>query len=225
MLNFFRTRYPALILYLVSSVLTIIGLIFELDYLVFLAKPIIAPSIIYYYLQIVNLKFDWLFLIAVLTSFISDMFVLVDNGISIVVILLNLFVYFIFINFLLKDFFESKISLKNSHEFLIILLCFFFLLFLIMDLFHNLDRSMYYIYTFYGIILSFLSAIAVYLNLKSQNNRTLNGLLMSICFILSDIFYVLYHYQIKIEIFLVINLIAQIFSYYYMIGYIISKKA
>lgn len=222
--NLFQ-KYPALFVYFVSSILAIIGFVSRNESLLLIAKPIIVPAIFYYYLQRTRFKLDWLFTIAILSSFISDMFVLFkyeDEHIPIA--FLNMFVYLIFLYFLLKDVVFNQEYLKRSLYFVAITAGFLIILYIMLDLIKDVDTFSSHLYVVYGLVLTVLATLSVYTYIFDQNIRSFYALLMCICFITTDIFYTIFNFYLQMQVFIVVNLIAQFVSYYYMVRYITAKK-
>lgn len=183
------------------------------------------PAIFYYYLQKENFKVNWLFCAAIWSSFISDMIVLLkypDGDLSIAIF--NIILYLLIIVFLLKDLAPNMINFKLISYFFFIIVSFFAITYIVLGLMSGLDHFMLTVYMIYGVILSILSSIAVFNHFFIQSERTFYGLIMSFCFIISDVFFAIYNFYLKMEIFIILNLAAQFISYYYMIEYITSTK-
>lgn len=219
-------KYPALLLYLVSSVLAIIGVVEHNESLLLLAKPIIVPAVFYYYLQRIKFSIDWLFFVAIVSSFASDMLVLFkyeDEHIPIA--LLNMFVYLIFIYFICKDIRFSAEYLKRIAYFVTIISVFLGIVYIMIDLIKGVDSFSINLYVIYGVVLSVLATLSVYNYIFDQNNRSFYALLMCICYVTTDIFYTIYNFYLPMEVFIIVNLIAQFISYYYMVHYITAKKS
>ena len=84
----------------------------------------------------------------------------------------------------------------------------------------GLDSLTFNVFVFYGILLSSLSALICYNHLNRPTLRSYYALLMCICFIISDVFFAIYNFYLKIEIFISLNVTGQFVSYYYMVRYI-----
>lgn len=214
---------PAFIVYLIASFFAVIGIALNNDFLVLLSKPIIVPSIFFYYLQIKKTKINWLFTIAVLFSFIADMIILFElqNG-DVSVALLNIGMYLIFLYLSVKEFSYKSMTILNFPYFIIIVFAFMSILCIMLDLMTNLDSLLHNLFVFYGIILSLLASVIVFNHLKNFSLRTFYALIMCICFVTSDVFFALYNFYLKMAVFTIFNVTVQFASYYYMIKYFTS---
>ena len=212
---------PALIAYLISSFLAVLGIVSDNDFLVLLMKPVIVPAIFFYYMQTRRTKVNWLFLIAMLSSFIADMIILfqLENG-DIPIILLNLLMYLIFFYFAIKDMPYRNLTVFNFFYFILIVCCFLSILYFVLDLMTGLDSFLHYLLIVYGILLSLLSSVIVFNHIKLLYLKTFYAVIMCICFVTSDIFFAVYNFYLKMEVFTIFNLTVQFASYYYMVKYI-----
>lgn len=216
---------PAIVLYVIAIAITILASYFNNDLLLLIAKPIIIPAIFFYYLQLEKFKVNWLFTIALLSDFITDMIVLFQIGDAIYTILfLNTITYLILGYFVISD-----LSLRNlgNEKIVYIILAFvgnYFILYFVLDLIEVSNTNLFYAYLIYGLILTTFSSI-VGINFFSKNNlKYTYASIMCGCFVLSDAFYALFNYYIKLDAFNILNMITQFASYYYMVKYITSKS-
>lgn len=219
-----KTNNPSLFLYLFASVFAVFGIVIGNDLITLLMKPMIIPAILYYYFQTKRGKINWLFLIILLSNFISDMLVLFElpDG-NIQIALLNMFSYLIFIYFTTKN-----VSLKNIPNisffyFILIVIGCITILYVVLGLMSGLDDFSNNLYIIYGIILSALASIIGFNHLNQQSEKTFYALIMCICFIISDVFFAVYNFYLNLEIFIVLNVTIQFVSYYYMVRYITCK--
>lgn len=215
---------PAFFVYLFASFFAVIGIVIKNDLLVLLMKPIIVPSIFFYYIQIKKRKIDWLFLIALLLSFIADMIILfeLEDG-DIPIALLNMGMYLVFLYFSIKEMPYRRLSVFNFPSFLLIVIGFLIVSFIILDMMTGLDSFMHSLFLIYGIILSLLASIIVFNHMKFLNIKTFYALIMCMCFVTSDVFFAIYNFYLKMEVFTIFNVSAQFASYYYMVKYFTCK--
>lgn len=216
---------PAIVLYIIAISITILASYFNNDLLLLIVKPIIIPAIFFYYLQLEKFKVNWLFTAALLSDFITDMIVLFQIGDAIYTILfLNTIAYLILGYFVISD-----LSLRNlgNEKIFYIVLAFvgnYLILYFVLDLIEVSNTILFYAYLIYGLILTTLSSF-VGINFFSKNNlKYTYASIMCGCFVLSDAFYALFNYYIKLDAFSILNMITQFASYYYMVKYITSKS-
>ncbi|WP_300569224.1 lysoplasmalogenase family protein [Flavobacterium sp.] len=215
---------PAFIMYLIASFFAVMGIAMKNDLLVLLMKPIIVPSVFFYYMQVKESKINWLFSIALLLSFAADMIILFDleDG-DIPVALLNIGMYLIFIYFSIKDMPNKNLSVFNFSTFLLIVIAFLIVSYIVLDMMTGLDNFMHNLFLIYGIVLSVLASVIVFNHMKFLNIKTFYAVIMCICFVTSDIFFAIYNFYLKMEVFTIFNVTVQFASYYYMVKYFTSK--
>lgn len=220
-----KTNNPSLFLYLFASIFVVIGIIMGNEPMVFLMKPMIIPAILYYYIQIKKEKTNWFFIIALLSNFSSDMLVLfkLDNGDALIA-LLNMVSYSMFLYFAIKEISLNNLSNMKFFYFALIVIGCITILYVILGLMSGLDNFYNNLYIVYGVLLCTLSSIIGFNHINKQNEKTFYALIMCICFITSDVFFAIYNFYLNLEVFVVLNVIAQFTSYYYMVRYITTRN-
>jgi hypothetical protein len=220
-----KVNSPAFVLFLIASFFAILGVAIDNEFIVLLSKPVIAPAIFFHYIQIKRGPVNWLFFMAIFCSFVADMIVVfqMSEG-DIPIAFLNICMYLIFTYFVIKDLEKENITIFRFFYFLLIVCLYLAVLYVILDLMTGLDSFMFNIFVLYGLILSVLSAIIGFNYINRHCGRTFYALLMCICFIVSDVFFAIYNFYLKIEIFILFNLFAQFTSYYFMVKYFTSKS-
>lgn len=216
---------PALIVYLISSFLAVIGIVMRNDFLVLLMKPVIVPSMFFYYLQTKKTKVNWLFLIAMLSSFIADMIILfqLENG-DIPIVLLNLIMYLIFFYFAIKDMPYKNLTVFSFVYFSLIICSFLSVLYFVLDLMTGLDSFLHYLFVVYGILLSLLASVIIFNHIKLLRLKTFYAVIMCICFVTSDVFFAISNFYLQMDVFIIFNITVQFASYYYMVKYITCEE-
>lgn len=221
-----KSKYPSLILYTIASVVTIITTILDCDWLTFFIKPIIVPAIFYYYLQRNDFKIDGLFFLGLLSSYASDVIVLLNlENHQVIITLLNLLTYVIMLYYVVHDFLAKKIGLQKIVCFSGNLLSFLAVVYIMMTLISDISTVTRTIYIVYGFVLSVLASLAIINHVGTHNLRTFYGLIMCVCFVTTDVFYIVYNFYVNMQVFLLLNLAAQFVSYYYMINYMITSSS
>ena len=76
----------------------------------------------------------------------------------------------------------------------------------------------------YGLISSILASLAIINHVSTPNLKTFYSLIMCICFVTTDVFYIVYNFYMKMDVFLLLNLAAQFVSYFYMISYMTTAS-
>lgn len=211
---------PSLVLYAIASILVIIAKVFGFELLMLAVKPMVVPAIYYYYLQTRTTRVNLWFSIAIWLFFIADMLMLILGQSGILWIMgCGIASYLIMVLFAVQDTRQVRPSVFNIAFViaLITLLC--YLLVTILSLNMEPINENYIFYTIYGVVLIMLVTVCTfnYLNFTTQN--FLNLCLMSLCMLLSDLFYSLNRFVVPLPILDHINLFAQFMSYYFMVSY------
>lgn len=220
---------PALILYFASCLVYIFSVAFHWDATVtLLVKPIITPAIYFYYWLESNGKVGLLPTLAIWFFFIGDMLILIEyNNLLIPLMLLNLAAYLIMGYYLTKDILKLKNPEISSHTILIVCLVIAFLLSLLyaaLTLVFTTSDANYELLTVYGIILVLLAIEAVLFYIIKSNQAGFFLAISVLCLVICDLFYVLYNYYAQLEVFIIINVSCQAFSFYFIVKYFLYRN-
>lgn len=220
-----KLNYPALVIYVVASAITIISMIIGCDSLTFFVKPIIVPAIFFYYLQRNKYVVNWLFFLAVASSYASDMIVLLEHkNDQVVITLLNMITYLVMLYYVVHDLSIKKIGVQKAVYFVANLLSFLGIVYIMLSLMTEMNSVSLTMYVVYGFIISLLASLAIINQITTHNLKTFYGLVMCICFVTTDVFYVVYNFYMNMIVFLMLNLSAQFISYFYMVKYVTASK-
>jgi hypothetical protein len=184
----------------------------------------IIPSLFIYYLVSNNYKISPLKIIIFLAFFIRDVFnTLKINESAMGSFLCVLFVYILLLFIALKEFKKFKFSHKDITSILILIFVIGAICYSVLNLnLENLELD-FSLYVFFGVILSLLGISSIINYIKSESHVFFNGMLMSICFIITDIFFVLYKFYFYNYAFTFVSLITQFLSYFFMVNYLLEK--
>ena len=217
----------ALILYFTAFVIYMIAVIIGSDNLELFSKPIIIPSIYYFYYISVRGKIDYLFSLSVLSFFIGEILHLISReefNVSGLVFLL--IPYFIVLYFIFQDLIyylkKKKINL-NTFSFYIIVMLLVYLLFNALMMMIEEKSFEFFIYFLYGILL-LLMGILAFVMLINYNNRTIlyTGFMVG-CFLISDLFFVFSKNIPDLLALKMINVATQELSFFCYISYFVYR--
>ena len=217
----------ALILYFIAFIFYIIAVLIGSDNLELFSKPIIIPSIYYFYYISVRGKIDYLFSLSVLSFFIGEILHLISReefNVSGLVFLL--IPYFIVLYFIFQDLIyylkKKKINL-NTFSFYIIVMLLVYLLFNALMMMIEEKSFEFFIYFLYGILL-LLMGILAFVMLINYNNRTIlyTGFMVG-CFLLSDLFFVFSKKIPDLIALKLINVATQELSFFCYISYFVYR--
>jgi len=222
-----RDYKPSLVLYFTACTLYMLAVVVKNENLLLLAKPVIVPSIMFYYWQEVKGKVSLEYLTIVLLFFFGDMIVLLEVQNSFIfIVCLFLIAYCIFLKSLCKCMWRFGLKIKQKSHLVVLLVCVFFLIYLLiatLDLLLESETKHIGFLVFYGIILVIIGVVSALNYIVRPIRLTFFMCLASLCFIISDVFYILKSYYYELEILDWFNNLAQVLSYYYVTKYFIIK--
>lgn len=217
----------ALILYFTAFVLYIIAVLIGSDNLELFSKPIIIPSIYYFYYISVRGKINYLFSFSVWSFFIGEILHLIsreDFNISGLIFLL--IPYFIILYFIIQDliYYLKKQKIKlNTFSFYIILMLLIYLFFNVLMMMIEESSFDFFIYALYGITLLLMGILVFVMQINYSNRTILFSALMVACFIVSDLFFVFYKKFPDLLALKMINVTTQELSFFCYISYFIFR--
>jgi hypothetical protein len=223
-----KTTTPALILYMLSGLIFFLSSINGIDYLMLISKPIIIPSIFFYYWQKCQDKINFWFSLVLFLLFVSGVLNLFDGEkIFFYVIVFNFFAYCILLFFTLKSIFELKFHLPDKINLSYIILMFLFLsslLYISLFLMLDLKFELYFVIIIYGISSVLLGSLSTILYTQQQNQANFFLMMTSFTFIVSDLFYVMYYYYYDFVFFRGISIFSYLVSFYLLVNYFLLRK-
>lgn len=223
-----KASTPALILYIISGLIFFLSSIMGYEYLVLIAKPIIVPSIFFYYWQESQGKINFWFSLILFCLFASEIFNLFDGSqIFVFVVLFNLSAYCILLSFIIKKLLKLKIRVLDKINLSYIILMFLFLccllyvsLFLVFDTSFKL-YGFIAIYDFVLVTIGFLNALLYVFD----HNKANTYLMMTVfSFIICDLFFAIYYYYYDFIFFRYISIVCNIISLYFLVRYFLLGK-
>lgn len=223
-----KASTPALILYIISGLLFFLSSVMGDEYLVLITKPIIVPSIFFYYWQESYGKINFWFSLTLFCLFASEIFNLFEgNQIFVFVILFNLFAYCILLGFIVKKLRKLNIRFLDKINLSYIILMFLFLSCLLyVGLFLVFDPSfkLYAFIAVYGFILVTIVFLNTLLYVFKNNKANTYLMMTTFSFIICDLFFVIYYYYYNFIFFRYISIICNIISLYFLVRYFLSSE-
>jgi hypothetical protein len=184
----------------------------------------VVPSIFIYYFTSNNYKIDLFKAGVFLFSFIGDVFILMDYEDSETGSVLSfLIVYVLLVIPLIGGLKKIKLDKVALVSLIIVIIAMVVLSTTILSLQLEKMKTNFVILVIYSIVLSTLICISVVKYVAKGTFAYLNFLLMSVCLLLSDIFYVLNGFYLSLSVFSLIEMLCQVFSYFFMVSYFIEK--
>lgn len=217
----------ALILYFSAFILYVIAVLIESDNLELFSKPIIIPSIYYYYYISVRGKISYLFSFSVLSFFVGEILYLISpEDFNVLGLIFLLIPYFFILYFIIQDlnYYLKKQKIKlNTFSFYIILMLLVYLFFDVLMMMIEESSFDFFIYALYGLTLLLMGILAFVMLINYSNRTILYTGFMVACFIVSDLFFVFYKKLPDLLALKMINVTTQELSFFCYISYFISR--
>jgi hypothetical protein len=219
-----KASTPSLILFFTTSAMVVLFKLLNYDDLVLFGKSIIIPSLFIYYLVSNNYKITFFKGLIFLLLFVRDIFTTLNISASAMgAFLCILMVYILLLYLALKDFKYLKFYLRDSLSIFILILAIGTICYSVLNLkLEHLELD-FWLYVVFGIILSLLSVISIINYNKNGSYAFFNAMVMCICFIITDIFFVVYKFYFYNYSFILISIITQFLSYFFMVNYLLEK--
>lgn len=220
-----KASTPSLILFFITSVLALIFKLIGYNDLVLCTKSIIIPSLFIYYLVSNNYKISFFKGVIFLLLFVRDIFTTLNISESAMgSFLCVLAVYVLLLYLSQKDFKRLIFSYRDSMSIFILILGIGTICYSVLNLkLENLELD-FSLYVTFGIILSVLGIVSIINYIKNGSYAFFSAMLMCICFIITDIFFVLYKFYFYNYVFTLISIITQFSSYFFMVTYFLEKE-
>lgn len=220
-----KASTPSLILFFVTSFLVIVFKLAEIDTLVLLFKSIVIPSLFIYYLVSNNYKLSRFASVLFMLFFIRDSLTTLNISESALgSFLCVLVVYHLLAYLALKDFSLLRFKWKDSLFISVLVLGITTICYSVLNLqLENLELN-FYLYVYFGVVLSFLSVISIVNYIKKNTYMFFIAMVMCVCFIITDIFFVLYKFYFYNYVVTLISIVTQFLSYFFMVKYLLEKE-
>lgn len=212
-------------IYFLIAIVYVIASLFHFENLILLSKPALLPILYFYYMEEIKVKPSQFVLLSVCLFFIGDVLSLISVQDYYIQSLSFLLVpYLLLLKRLTNDFVklvqQYKWSILNFSVFITVILL-FYLFFSIVNLLAIKDVVEQYIIYVFGLTLVFLAIISTTLFMFNDSKSNVYMMLAVITFVVSNLFFIFNQKVDSNLIFLVLNTIAQVLSYFFYIKYFI----
>lgn len=188
------------------------------------SKGVLVPSIFIYYLITNNYKIDLLKILIFIFSFCGEVYFLIDNTYTEMIPIVSFLLVYIFIlKYVISDFKKIKLYKKDFSPILIAVLLILILFCSILNLQFERMEIDFSLIVIYSSVLAFLSFLSFACFISKPSYSFLNLILMSTCFIISDIFYMLDNFYFTLSTFRILGSSTQVLSYYFLVTYFIEQ--
>lgn len=223
-----KASSPALILYIFSSTLYLLSIIFEYSDLILLFKPIIASSMLFYYLQECKGKINLWYTLVLILLFISGILnTFEDELVLIYIIIVNFFVYGILLINTILSLFKLRIKLLDKINVSYVIITSIFLMtlaYVSIFVVFNPTSDIYYFIVLYSLVLLFLGIFNTIKFISNYSKANVYLMISTFCFIICDLFYALYYYYYDFIFFRYISILCNVINFYFLVNYFLEKR-
>lgn len=219
---------PALVLYMIAGIVYFISSVVGNEYLIFISKPVISTAIIFHYWQESNGKVNPWHILVLLLFFISGILNLFEDAkVLEYILVLNCLGYLILLSHIIKNLFEFKIKFTDSVNLVYVFFMVLFLSCLMYVLLFLVFDSSYELYIhmiIYGFILSTLVILNSALYNIKHTRADVYLMLTSFCYLMADLFYIIYYYYFDFPLFRYLTLASNVISYYFLVNFFLETN-
>ncbi len=220
-----KANTPALILYFTACISSILLYLIGQEWLVGYAKAVVVPAIFYYYWVSSKFRIEFMKILVFLSYFIGEVIFMMDYEHSFMASLWSFFVgNLLLLWYFILDLKRVRLRSIDIFPILFVVALLTYLFISIINLKFDENEKYFTTFTLYGIGLETLGVATVMNFICRGSKAAVYGVLMFICLLLSDIFYLLYNYYLYLPVFHVITISNQVLSYFFMALYFLERN-
>lgn len=210
--------------YITMSVLAVLAMMVDNEWLMLLTKPSIIPALLIYYFSSEKKYVSPVLFTILLLYFVSDALALLEFQNSTMYIMIIDFIPYLLLG---KVVIEDAVNVKfRKHEFLIALFAFLSLMiimFFLIDSLTNSNKEFANAIICYGVVLAIYVSSSLYIYLVTNLDFAMYILIASIFGLVADIIYIITNMVFYVKALNYIEFVLQIISYFYIIAYFLKR--
>ena len=215
-------------LYILAGVLYVVSSCLDNEWITLVTKPIIIPSIVFYYFTQIRRKSDDLFVLSLVLFFFGDILYLINiEDYYFFGLFLFLIPYLIIIYFIYKDFrllLQVRPIKKIDISLVIVLLTMLYLTYSLLTLIEFSSNKEFVYILLFSIELFLMTLLTALVFLYSSYRKNAYLAFTIVSFILSDVFFML-DKQFNLVVFKLVNTLTQTISYYFYVMYFLERTS
>ncbi|WP_310555441.1 hypothetical protein [Flavobacterium sp.] len=219
---------PAISLYFVASFLYLLSIFFESENMALFFKPMIASSMLFYYWQEARAKTNvWFSVVIILLLITGILNIFEDEFVLFYIILINMLAYTMLLSFSVRSLLEIKFNLIDRISIVFIFIMTLFissLIYVAVFLVFGSSFELYILVIIYAVILGLLAIVNTVKYLMLNNKGNFYSILTTFCFIVCDLFYILYYYYYDFIFFRYTSILSNVISLYFLVKYFLFYK-
>lgn len=219
------TKNIPIYLYIVASILAVIAIIFNNEWLMLFTKPSIIPALFIHYITLNKSRVSKDLLAILLIYFISDVITLLEiEEATLYEMILDFLPYILLLKVVIEDVFELKFKKLN---FTIVLGAFSGLMFAMYYLVQSIEQTnpdFILPVVGYGIILALYVSLSLYLYLETDFDFAFNILIAALFALIADVIFVITNMVFTVNALNYIEFTFQIISYFFIVAYFLKRN-
>lgn len=219
------TKNISIYFYIVASILAIIAIISNNEWLMLLTKPSIIPALFIYYVTVKEYKMDKNLLLILSIYFISDVITLLELEEAILYIMVLDFIpYILLLKVVIEDVFELKLNKLNLGITLGAFSVLMFAMYYLVQSFVKYNPDFVLPVIAYGIILAVYVSFSLYLYLETNFDFAFNIFIAALFALIADVIFVITNMVFKVDALNYIEFTLQIISYFFIVAYFLKRN-
>jgi len=210
--------------YLIMSILAVIAMVIDNEWLMLLTKPTIIPALIIYYLSSDKKYVSPVLLTILFVYFVSDTLALLQfQDFDMYLMIIDFIPYLLLSKVVIEDAVNLKFKMNES------IFATFSLLFLLLVMFFVIETLTVSYQDYiplilgYGIVLAIYVSTSLYIYLVTNSDFAMYILIASIFGLVADIIYTINNMVFYVKALSYIEFVLQIISYFYIIAYFLKR--
>lgn len=214
--------------YIIASILAIIAMICDSEWLMLLTKPSIIPALFIYYVTVNDFKIDSSLIAILFIYFISDVITLLEiEEATLYVMTLDFIPYLLLLRVVVEDVFVLKIKKLSKINVAVVFSAFAALMvamYYLIESFAKTNPDFVLPVIAYGIVLALYISFSLYSYLETDFDFAFNILIAAVFALIADVIFVVTNMIFSIEALNYLEFTLQIISYFFIVVYFLRRN-
>lgn len=212
-------------LYIIASILAVIAIIYDNEWLMLLAKPSIIPALFIYYITTNDFKTDKNLIAILAIYFVSDTITLLEiEEVTLYIMLLDFIPYILLLKVVIEDVFELKFNKLNFSVVAITFLGLMVAMYYLVQSFIESNPDFVWPVIAYGIILALYICCSLYSYLETNFDFAFNILIAALFALIADVIFVITNMVFRVDALNYVEFTFQIISYFFIVAYFLKRS-
>ena len=219
------TKNIPIYFYIVASILAVIAIIFDNEWLMLFTKPSIIPALFIHYITLNKSKISKDLLAILSIYFISDVITLLEiDEATLYIMALDFLPYILLLKVVIEDVFELRLNKLILGITLGTFSGLMFAMYYLVQSFIQTNTDFILPVIAYGIILALYVSLSLYLYLETDFDFAFNILIAALFALIADVIFVITNMIFKVDALNYIEFTFQIISYFFIVAYFLKRN-